>query len=268
MNKLDYVSASVPEDCVFKISPSSFASFIGRPWQWYRQQVQGLDGFEYNTSSVIGSIVHYCAETVALDEEVDEQAIQDYITKHEEKEDYCQSTVADNWYAMAVELINNYVMPEQSSILAVEKQVCAEIGNGIYAAGTLDLLQGTKEDCMLVDYKTYNSKTTPKAIPADYKYQLLVYCWILRKLGYNVSRIRLVYINRNIDGGLSEKTGKPLKSYPPEVTVLTESLVDDDLEFIESMLTLCKETLEVSDKHPELRHIIWHDNRAKEETDV
>jgi hypothetical protein len=261
MNKLDYVSAPVPEDCVFKISPSSFASFISRPWQWYRQQIQGLDVFEYNTSSVIGSVVHYCAETVARGEEVDEEEILRYINKHEENENFCLATAHDNWYPMALELINNYVLVEKDTILEVEKAFAALVSNGVYAAGTVDLLQGEIEDCMLTDYKTYSSKIKPKSIPADYKYQLLVYCWILKKLGYNVTRVRLVYVNRPIDGGISEKTGKPLKSYPPELTILTEIVTDEDLEYIESMLMLCKDTLEASEKYPELLHIIWHDAR-------
>jgi len=162
---------------------------------------------------------------------------------------------------MASTLINDYVIKEKDSYLSVEEQVCASLGDGFYTAGTLDALQGTKEDTLLVDYKSYNSKTKPKTIPANYKYQLLTYAWILMKNGYNVSRIRLVYINRNIDGGLSEKTGKPLKSYPPEVTVLTEVITDDDLSYIESMLMLCKDTVEAGDKHPELRHVIYHDPR-------
>jgi RecB family exonuclease len=264
MNKLDYVSASVPEDCIQKISPSSFASFITRPWQWYRQQIQGLDKFEYNTSSVIGTIVHYCAEQVAKDLEVNEEEIEAYINQFEENENYDKDIVRLNWYNMASVLINNYVMENKENYFEVEKQYCALIGDGVYASGTSDVIQGSLEDCMIVDYKTYNSKTQPKSISADYKYQLLVYCWILRKLGYNVTRIRLVYVNRRIDGGISEKTGKPLKSYESEVTVLTETVTDEDLEYIDNMLNLCRETILVSNKHPELRHIIWHDSRAKE----
>ena len=84
------------------------------------------------------------------------------------------------------------------------------------------------------------------------------------KMGYNVTRIRLVYVSRNIDGGISEKTGKPLKSYPPKLTVLTETVTEDDMAFIDSMLNLAKDTLLVSDKHPELRHIMWHDPRLLE----
>ena len=97
-----------------------------------------------------------------------------------------------------------------------------------------------------------------------YKYQLLTYVWILKALGYNVTRIRLVYVNRAIDGGISEKTGKPLKSYPPEVTILTEEVNSEDMVFIEDQLELCSDSVKASKKHPELCHVIWHDMRNKE----
>lgn len=263
VNPLDYVSAAVPEGCKLKISPSSFGTFIERPWAWFREQVQGIGGFEYSTSSVIGTIVHYVAETVGSGKEVNKKHIEDYIEKHEENDDYSKEIVRLQWPQMATVLVNDYVLPNNANMLAVEMQVAAELVKGIFPAGTLDLLEGTKEDCMLVDYKSYHSKTKPKAITSLYRYQLCVYVWILRKMGYNVTRIRLVFINRNIDGGISEKTNKPLKSYPPEVTVLTESVNEEDVAFVEGHLNLCAETVEASNKYPELRHIIWHDMRAK-----
>ena len=261
-NPLDYVSAAVPEGCTLKISPSSFGTFIERPWAWYREQIQGIGGFEYSTSSVIGTIVHYVAETVGSGKEINKAHIEAYIEKHEENENYVKETVRLQWPQMATVLVNDYVLPNNANMLAVEMQVAAELTKGIFPAGTLDLLEGTKEDCMLVDYKSYHSKTKPKVITSLYRYQLCVYVWILRKMGYNVTRIRLVFINRNIDGGISEKTGKSLKSYPPEVTVLTESVNEDDITYIESMLNLCAETIDASNKFPALRSVIWHDQRA------
>ena len=74
-------------------------------------------------------------------------------------------------------------------------------------------------------------------------------------------RIRLVYINRNIVGAISEVTGKQLKSYPPEVTVLTESITKDDLDFIESVLTLCKDTYLKAKEDPSLVHLLYKDMR-------
>ncbi len=260
---LNYVPATVPDDCQLKISPSAFANFVEKPHYWYQTQVLKENVFDYNSMSIIGTIVHYVAETVAKGEEVDEKAIEQFIDSKEVKEDYDPQRVKNSWYEMASVLVNGYVLKNSDNYLAVEEQFCASVGDGVYAAGTLDVLQGTKEDCMIVDYKTYSSKVKPKAIPAGYKYQLLVYAWVLRSLGYNVTRIRLVYVNERIDGGVSEKTGKPLKSYPPEVVVLTQSIEEDDFDFIGSMLELCRDTYIASLNYPDLRHVIYHDPRLK-----
>ena len=260
-NPLAYSSPALPDDAVFKISPSAFAKFITSPHKWYRDEVLKENPFTHSTSTVIGTIVHYCAEMVAKQEMVDKTDIENYIDSFEVHEDYDPEIVRHQYPKMAEELVNSYVLENQ--MFEVETQHLLDIGDGYYAGGTLDRLEGEKGDCMIVDYKTYNSKTKPKAIPAHYKYQLLVYASILRNMGYNPTRIRLVYINRDIDGGLSEKTGKPLKSYPPEVTVLTETLVDDDFDFIESQMELAIDSLIATEKYPELTHIIWHDPRLK-----
>lgn len=262
VNPLYYVPAEVPEDCIIRLSPSSIGTFTERPWQWYRQNVLGLDTFEYNTSSVIGTVVHYCAEQVATGKAVDKEAINSYINSFTDKEDYSTSTVHNEWYPVAHTLINDYTLGR--TVLDAEMQVCKSLGDGVYVAGTCDLIEGTKEDALLTDYKTYNSKIAPKSFNFGYKLQLLTYALILREQGINVTRIRNVYINRPVDGGISEKTGKPLKSYPPAVTVLTHVITDEDLVYVKSMLDLWKDTYLTGLKHPELLHIIYHDPRLKE----
>ena len=262
VSPLAYVPAEVPEDCIIRLSPSSIGMFTERPWQWYRQNVLGLDKFEYNTSSVFGTVVHNCAELLALDKKVDPQDIENYINSFEDKEDYCKDTVHKEWYAVAKTLVNGYTRGRP--VVAAEMQVCMPLGDGVYVAGTCDLIEGTKEDATLTDYKTYNSKVAPKSFNLGYKLQLLTYALILRKQGINVTRIRNVYINRPIDGGISEKTGKPLKSYPPTITPLTHVIEPEDLEYAQSMLDLWKDTYLTGLKYPELLHIIYHDPRLKE----
>jgi hypothetical protein len=252
----------MPEGGVFKFSPSAFAKFVQMPHIWYRDEVLDENPFSHNTASVIGTIVHYCAEMVAKEEEVDMDMINEYIDGKELHEEYDPNIVRAQFVTMAERLVNDYVL-EVQDILEIETQHCFEIRDGFYAAGTIDLLEGTKAECMLTDYKSYSSKTKPRTIPANYKYQLLVYCWILRKLGYNVTRVRLAYVNRHIEGEMSEKTGKQLKSYPPEVTVLTETIGQEDVDFIESSLELAVDSLLATEKHPELTHVIWHDPRLK-----
>jgi hypothetical protein len=260
-NPLDYVPTPIPENGIMKFSPSQFSKFIQAPHNWYRSEVLGEDGFSHNTSSVLGTVVHYCAEMVAKGEEVNKKVIEEYIIGKLVHDDYVPGIVMGQYTEMAERLVNDYVL--ENEFFEVETQHIAHLKDGYYAAGTLDALHGDKNDCLIVDYKTYSSKTKPKVIPAYYKYQLLVYAFILIQNGYNPTRIRLVYVNRNIEGEISEKTQKRMKSYPPEVTILTENVTDEDIEFIGGLLELAVDTCEASKKHPELTHVIWHDPRLK-----
>lgn len=257
---LDYVSTPIPEGGLFKISPSAFAKFVDKPHIWYREEILEEDRFEYNTASVLGTVVHYCAYKVAKEEEVDTDEIEKYIAKWPTNDDYEPQVVRDQYTTMAERLVNDYVL-ERPDFMAIEESYCFEVSNSFHAAGTIDVLEGEKHDCMITDYKTYSSKTKPRTIPQHYKYQLLVYAWILTQLGYTVTRLRLVYVNRHIEGEISEKTNKRMKSYPPEVTVLTETIEEGDLNFIEGLLELCVDSCLAGDKHPELVHVIWHDPR-------
>lgn len=260
-NPLTYVSTPLPEGYRFKISPSAFSNFILFPHNWYRSEVLKEELFSYNTSSVIGTCVHYCAECVSKKIPVDENIINEYIDSFLIKEDYDPEVAKNSFKAMAECLVNDYVL--ENDFIDTEMQMSAPVKLDYAAAGTCDAVQGTKEDTIVVDYKTYNSKTKPRAMPSYYRYQLLVYAWMLKVNGYNPTRIRLVYVNRNIEGEISEKTNKRLKSYPPEVTVLTESITDEDLDFIYSLMELCVESVEAVKKYPELTHVIFHDPRLK-----
>ena len=256
--ELDYYTGmdKLPEGA-FKISPSSFSRFMDRPHEWYREQVLGEGTFEGNTATVIGTLVHYVAEKVAKGETPDKAAIAQYVANHEDNEEVDTAVVLKEYVAMAERLVNDYVLPNIPEI--VEDFVAYDFGNNVWVAGSVDAF----DNGMIIDYKTYSSKTKPKNIPMGYRYQLLIYAYAYHKLGYAVDRIRLVYVNRNIDGGISEKTGKPLKSYPPEVTVLTEAITQDDLDFIESVLTLCKETYLKAQEDPSLVHLLYRDMRLK-----
>jgi hypothetical protein len=256
-------TAHLPDDFKLKISPSKFSRFVEKPHQWFREVILGEEGFTYSTASVLGTVVHYIAECVAKKEEICKNSIVEYIYSFEENETYNRAEVDRNFESMSSVLVNQYVLPNMDNYLSAEQLLFCEISSKFYASGSLDFLQGEKEDCIIGDYKTYSSKTKPKVIPPYYKYQLLVYAYIAIKNGYNPTRIRLVYVNKNIDGGLSVKTGKPLKSYPPELTVLTETIGQEDIDFISSLLNLSVEKCIATEEYPRLTHLLWHDMRLK-----
>ena len=245
----------------FKISPSQFSKFMERPWDWYREQILGESSFNGNTATVIGTIVHYCAEMKALDREPSKTDIEWYIQEQtKDNEDVDAKEVRKAYPEMAMRLVNDYVLKQ--TFTEVEPYVSTKLGSAT-VSGSIDAVQGS----MIVDYKTYSSKVKPRVIPKNYRYQLLIYAWIMTQNEKPIDRIRLVYVNKAIDGGISEKTGKPLKSYPPEVTVLTESIGEEDLEFIESVLTICVETYDAAIDLPNIVHLLYKDMRLKEKHD-
>jgi len=183
---------------------------MDRPHEWYREQILKEGGFEGNTASVIGTLTHYIAEKVAKSEPINQVEISRYVNTFSGNEDVDTSVILASYKPMAERLVNDYVLKNMPEV--VEDFVAYDFGDGVWLAGSVDAF----DNGCIIDYKTYNSKTKPKSIPMGYRYQLLIYAYIYTKLGHEVDRIRLVYVNRNIDGGISEKTNKPLKSYPPE----------------------------------------------------
>lgn len=264
---LDYDDGSgvLPEGA-FRISASQFNGFMEYPHYWYREQVLGEDGFQGNTSSVLGTCVHYIAEMVGKGEHPDVEQIEQYITNQSTLDDgkpnpdVDPDVVRDSYEQMATVLVNDYLLENMPT--EVEPFVMHEILPGYFPSGSIDAING---DC-ITDYKTYSSKTKPKAIPKNYRYQLLIYAYICGMMGKDIQRIRLVYVNRPIDGRyISEKTGKQCgKIHPPEVTVLTECIDSDDMDFIESLLKLCAESVETVKENPWLAYLIFRDRRLKE----
>ena len=268
---LDYNDGSsiLPENS-FRISASQFNIFMNKPHKWYREQVLGESGFTGSTSTIIGTIVHYCAEQKALGLEPKLDQIEQYIENHSdviEFPDIDTHSVRANWKQMAMVLVNQYVLPNLNNLEEVESFVYNELYPGYFPSGSIDRVEKVGDGTYrIVDYKTYNSKIKPRIIPMNYKYQLLIYAYIYSK---PVSEIRLVYVNRSIEGVLGKvrKNGTQVmgKSYPPEVTVLTESIIQDDLDFIESLLKLCCETHMTIKNNPELAYIAYRDYRLKQE---
>lgn len=260
---LDYNNGKniLPENA-FRISASQFNLFMTKPHQWFREQVLGEKSFTGNTASVLGTIIHYIAECVSLEKEVRKDHIEMYISSFENNEEVDTSEIRSQYKQMAETLVNGYILKNQSNFSDAEPFEYIEILPGIFPSGSIDRVEKVGDGTLrIVDYKTYNSKTKPKSIPMNYKYQLLIYAYLYG----NVSEIRLVYINRFIEGGISDKTGKPLKSYPPEVTVLTEQVTKEDIDFIVSVLKLCAETYQTYLDKPEMAYLLYRDYRLKKE---
>lgn len=262
---LDYNpgTTELPEGA-FRISASQFSKFMAKPHEWYRETVLGEEGFTGSTASVLGTCVHYIAEMKGKGLEPDKAEIEQYIINHEDHPDVDTAEVRSQYAQMGMTLVNDYLRHNKN--YRVEEFVSTQIGN-FYPSGSCDAVRGSDDSACIVDYKTYNSKTKPKSIPMNYKYQLLIYAYIYAQIGVQVDRIRLVYVNRSVDGRyISDKTGKACgKIHPPEVTVLTEYITEEDYDFIESVLKLCAETTQLALDKPELAYMLFRDYRLKQE---
>ena len=287
MTKLDYIPGTsiIPPDAT-GISPSRLHEFFSKPHQWYRTEVLGEDGFTGSTASVLGTIVHFVAESFTKEQKVDKTEIWRYIydetsngkrekqlaklltTTEEQVEEFliANSTnpeinaeqILFQYKNMGNDLIQHLRtqgLPERS-----EQLVKAEILPGYYVCGSADAVRGTT----LVDYKTTSDKSLKDTIPYNYKLQLLCYAYMYRKMGVHIDTISITWIRKFIDGGTSLKTGKPLKSYPVETKSIFQTITNEDIQFIEDLLKLVAESLEASKLYPHLRHIIWKDYRLLE----
>ena len=131
----------------------------------------------------------------------------------------------------------------------MEKKVVAKVMDGIYVAGTCDRIEG---DCV-VDFKTVASKPNELAIPFGYKIQLLAYAFALRRLGYEINRIRLVY-------GV-----KPTKKLSARCYVVTEEIDYMAEKLVNDTLRLIGESVIAVRQHPELAYLIFKSMDLKEQ---
>lgn len=295
---LDYVSGTtaIPKNAI-GISPSQLARFFDKPHEWYRTEVLGEKGFTGSTASLLGTIIHFIAESYTKYQTVDKVEIYKYIYNQtvEDKstidkfkdlleqfdedgeEDIIEEFFEENSthqdfdvvyilakYKMMGNLLIKYLrrigLPSKS-----EELVRAEIIPNYYVCGSCDAVKEGFNRGTIIDYKTVSGKARNlDKIPYGYKLQLLCYAYIYRQMGFNIDEISIIWITKPIDGGVSAKTGKPLKSYPSKVIQVTERINKEDFNFIESILKLVAESLDVSAKNPQLRHIIWKDWRLKQ----
>ena len=257
-------STVIPED-TFRISPSQISKFFDSTNEWYRTMLLNEEGFQGNTATYLGTVVHAAAETFLTNGSINEEAINNYIMSINNPE-VDIITIDEQWPIMA-EALTNYLSTEFVPISPeCEQFVVAEVMPKVVVGGSIDLysknLGGT-----ITDYKTMGSldkARLPKSFPRAYWFQQLTYAWALRKNGKPVNYVQLVYVTRNNTGRYNDK-GKALKDYPTQIHVLKEPVTDESLDIIEGVLKLIAESVTLWKSNPEYRHLLAQDWRLKEE---
>jgi len=259
MTRLDYHTNKYDlPDNAFGISPSQINSFLSKPHEWFRSEVLDEKRFEATTSTVLGTIVHFCAEEYIKTKTVDTTEIQKYMSQFALNSDIDLEHISSQWVPMKDRLITH--MSSRGIPNRSEEAIQAEILPGYYACGTADAVLGTT----LIDFKTTSVKEPKPEIPLYYRYQLLTYAWIYNNIGIPIDRIRILWITNNDVGRISDKTNKPMKDYPCQVVEASEMFTQESYDFIESILKLIAETVDYYKQHPELAYIIFKDYRLKQ----
>ena len=249
-------STDLPKDA-FRISPSGVSRFFTHTNQWWRENLLGEGGFQGNTSSYLGTIVHECLNAYANGEEIDVDYVTAHIDSLEDLDDVDITEIHKNWRAMVEAGVNGFVATHPME--KAEDFIYKETLPGIYPSGSFDYYeQGT-----VSDFKTYGGLSAPTTISFAYRVQLLTYAWLLQQNGVPVDRIRVVFITRNQVNRVSEKTGKPLKDYPSTCTTITECITQDDMEYIEGIINLVGESVIEWRNNPSVRHLLAQDYRLK-----
>ena len=248
---------TVPQSAI-RISPSQLSKFFDATSTWYRSTLLGEQEVIQNRTPIeLGNCIHAAAAMAFDTGHVDMTAINNYISSISNPD--VDTAVIREQLPHMIPLISDYVRRNRPS--TSEEFLSYQLRPDIYVAGTLDAYSNNG---ILTDYKTTSAKSPPTNFPRSYYFQLMTYAWLLRKTSRPITQLRLVYITRYIDGGISEKTGRPLKSYPAELHTLNHIITDDDWSLINGCLSVIADSIQLWQAHPEYRHILSQDNRLRQ----
>lgn len=242
----DYNEVEIPEDGIFKISPSGIEKFFSYPVVWYKEHITKEEKFEGSTATVLGSVIHALAEAYALNLPTSRAECDTFIeSKADEIEDLDVEKIKELYPDMAGMLINEYI--SQNPPTEVEQEVCALVKDGVYVAGTCDNRTGS----IVTDYKNVSQKPNTDKIPFGYLIQMLAYAYAYRAKGIHIDQVRLVY------------TVRPTKTLGIRIFVVNHIISSEDWKMIEDTLELIADTVLLHLAHPELDYITFKSMNIK-----
>ena len=244
-----------PEGSI-KISPSSLGRFFSYTSQWYRETLLGEDGFQGSTATILGSIVHFAAETRKAPSET---MVLEYISK--QKCEYELDEILANYIPMCEAIVDHLLESQETETIVKEEEfINTHIKDIVHVGGTYDALYETTEYVdengevhtgnfkILRDYKTATQKPS-YGFTKDYSTQLLTYVYVLKEQGINIDAIELKYITR------------PTKTLPARIFTFIRPVTIENLEYIDSVLNLVADSILSFVEYPHLRGIIAQDGR-------
>ena len=252
--KIPPYEASGIEGC-FNISPSSLATFIDNPENWYKSHVTRESRFAGNLNSVFGNIIHSGIEQFFNGEKLTTEDVQDYLDSYPDVDQWFILEWWEDSLKRAIEALEPLGCPDKQEVSINHK-----VADGYSIGGKYDYRRGTT----LGDYKT---TSTAKSSIDSHKWQLMELAYIDRVHGVQTTHLEVVYITRPVDAveatEISPKTGKLIggkKEKPTTVKIVTYEIQDEDWITIEKKLKLVVRTMRVYREQPELADVLFRPN--------
>ncbi len=242
----EYNDIIVPEGHI-KISPSQIASFWNYPSIWYKDVFLGEKSFKGNTGSELGNIVHEIADSVAKNESLSREDVEEYIESIDNP-DVDKDEIRKHWYEMSHLLVNEYVLKNIPDLHEYQTQV--DLGDKVSLAGTLD---GYYNSGIVNDYKTSSTKPKTDSIPWNYFVQLMAYGYMLKAEGKEVNRLRITWIV------------KPTKTLPARLFIVNHEVTDKDWKEFDDILKIMIDSIKLTRSNPEYSHIIYKSMNLQKE---
>ena len=256
-NRFEYYNGE-NETSSFRISASGISRFFTSTSKWFAENLTNTaEGFKGSTASVLGTLVHGHLEAYVKGQIIEDSEIEEYLVMQSMIIDELDVNYIKYQLPIMVSVAIEYL--QDTELGTAERFIYKDLLPGICVGGSMDL----HTDNVVIDYKTTSAKTIPKNIAYAHKIQLLTYSKLLREQGINITTMRIVYITTDIMGAISEKTGKPLKSYPSDVQILEEAVLPDDLDMIDNIWNVIAESVALFRDRSELRHVIGQDMRLR-----
>lgn len=268
LKNLNHEEIFDPAEIIYKISPSNLYKFNSeRKAEWFLEQIAKFRNPDTNEYFLLGTIVHRAAEMYIKNRRIDYESLRSIIDIAEQpanpEERFDKEYLKTQIEPMAntvIRYMTDYNIPNKSEV-----SLKTLIAPDIYVAGTYDALDQNDGNNILIDFKTTSQKSEIKKISEAYRLQLLTYAYILSKNDVHIDVGRIVYISRNEIGRISEKTGKPMKDYPSEYTVIDMPIENKDIAEIEKYLHLIADTIDLYRNNPQLAYILFCDPELKED---
>lgn len=191
-----------------RISPSSVNDLLGHFPYWFKSKVL-KQKYEYGKpdNRVIGTIIHKLIETLYTGEHTYDEVMAEGINYME------ANNISDTWEMITKiglmfdtwkeEFYNKYPKPRK-----LEHWLEFEPSNRIKISGTCDVIF----DKTVFDWKSTQKK---KSSISQYKNQLYLYAWLLRKEGATIENVGICFIQH------------PLKSGNVNIVVIEEPIDED-----------------------------------------